>query len=431
MGSVTAQRVLDALPTDVPRLTGAACEAWSVGGEPPQAVVEPRDAAEAALVLASLAASPVRVACVGAGHHLAASLHAAPVDLIVSARRLAGITHYEPADLTFTAGAGTARADLDAATAPHRQMLALDPPGASRATLGALAATALAGPLVTSYGRTRDLLLGATLVTGDGRVLRLGGRVVKNVAGFDLLKLAVGGRGRLGLLTDISARLHPRPVADELRVFAGDAREVTVLARALATAPVVPTALEVRPASSLPGGGAGWCVLLRMAGGAEATEAALAILAARAGDPQPVRALHGAEATAFADTAAERPVPGLSLRATLPPAALDVLLGEVAALADRTGAAAGVRILPTEGLATLDLGPDAVALVEPDLPGVLATARHRLAQRGGSLTLTAAPASVVRAFPVFAPDAGRDALLARVIAGFDPGGVLAGSGGLP
>jgi glycolate oxidase FAD binding subunit len=133
----------------------------------------------------------------------------------VSTRDLAGITEYVPGDLTLTARAGTTLEEIRLATAAHDQWLALDPYGGDDGTLGATISTGSAGPLLTSFGSPRDLMLGLEFVTGDGALVRGGGRVVKNVAGFDLTRLLTGSWGTLGVITEVTLRLHARPEADE------------------------------------------------------------------------------------------------------------------------------------------------------------------------------------------------------------------------
>ena len=130
-------------------------------------------------------------------------------------RELSGITEYVPGDLTLTARAGTTLGEIRDATAAHGQWLALDPYGADEGTIGATIATASAGPLSTFFGGPRDLVLGVEFVTGDGVVARGGGRVVKNVAGFDLTRLITGSWGTLGVVTEVTLRLHARPRGDE------------------------------------------------------------------------------------------------------------------------------------------------------------------------------------------------------------------------
>ena len=120
-----------------------------------------------------------------------------------------------PGDLTLTARAGTTLAEIERATAAERQLLALDPYGTARGTIGATIATASAGPLAHAFGTPRDLVLGLEFVTGDGAVIRAGGRVVKNVAGFDLTRLLTGAWGTLGVITEVSVRLRALPEMEE------------------------------------------------------------------------------------------------------------------------------------------------------------------------------------------------------------------------
>ena len=159
---------------------------------------------------------------------------------------LSGIIEYEPGDLTITARAATSLADLAHATAAEGQWLPLDPAGPLEGTLGATMATASAGPLAAAYGTVRDQALGCEIVTGRGDIVRAGGRVVKNVAGYDLTRLMTGAWGSLGAITEVTMRLRARPESDETVALALDdpARLGTAL-RWLRTSPFTPFAAEV------------------------------------------------------------------------------------------------------------------------------------------------------------------------------------------
>jgi FAD/FMN-containing dehydrogenase len=132
-------------------------------------------------------------------------------DLVLSTRRLNRILEHEPGDLTAIVEAGLRLSELQAALEPHGQMLALDPPGDP--TIGACLAGDLSGPRRHRYGAMRDLVIGVTVVLADGTIASSGGKVVKNVAGYDLGKLFSGSRGRLGLIARVALRLHPRPAS--------------------------------------------------------------------------------------------------------------------------------------------------------------------------------------------------------------------------
>src|SRR5688572_27812167 len=151
---------------------------------------------------------PLRIR--GAGSWLDAGRPTRSADtLSLAAHR--GIVEYVPGDLTLTARAGTPLGDIVAATREHGQWLPLDPWGGDDGTLGATVSTGTAGPHALAMGMPRDVVLGMEFVTGTGAVIRSGGRVVKNVAGFDLTRLLVGSWGTLGVITEVTVRLRARP----------------------------------------------------------------------------------------------------------------------------------------------------------------------------------------------------------------------------
>lgn len=161
---------------------------------------------------ASQQRTPLRI--VGRGGWLHAG-NAVPASRSLDLSGLRGIVEYVPGDLTLTALAGTTLSEIADATAAHGQWLPLDPFGDSQGTLGATLATASAGPLGGSIGLPRDVTVGVSFVTGTGDIARGGGRVVKNVAGFDLVRLTIGAWGTLGVITGATVRLRARPEIDE------------------------------------------------------------------------------------------------------------------------------------------------------------------------------------------------------------------------
>ena len=158
-----------------------------------------------------------------------------------------GVVSYVPGDLTLTVRGGTTLAEVERITGEHDQWLPLDPYGSDDGTIGATIATASAGPLATGFGLPRDLLLGLEFVNGRGEIVRAGGKVVKNVAGFDLSRLLTGSWGTLGVITEVTVRLYARPKVD--RTFAVSLgrgqKSTTELLRAMAASPLAPFALEI------------------------------------------------------------------------------------------------------------------------------------------------------------------------------------------
>jgi glycolate dehydrogenase FAD-binding subunit len=162
----------------------------------------------------------------------------------LSTARLDRILEHEPGDLTCIVEAGVRLSALAAHLAPHGQMLALDPPGDP--TVGACLAADLSGPRRHRYGTMRDLVIGVTVVLADGTVASSGGKVVKNVAGYDLGKLFCGSRGRLGLIARLALRLHPRPpVSRSLVVPVGESRDAERLWQIVHRSQLVPSAADL------------------------------------------------------------------------------------------------------------------------------------------------------------------------------------------
>jgi glycolate oxidase FAD binding subunit len=183
---------------------------------------------------------------------------------------VSGIVEYVPGDLTLTARAGTSLAEIEAATLAHHQWLPLDPFGDPRGSLGGTLATASAGPAAGSVGRPRDVAVGLTFVTGDAQVVHAGGRVVKNVAGFDLVRLTIGAWGTLGVIVDATVRLRAIPDADETvsLTLPEEPMALAAFLAALRQAPVDPLCAELlsdRLAARL-ALGTGAVVLIRLTG---------------------------------------------------------------------------------------------------------------------------------------------------------------------
>jgi glycolate oxidase FAD binding subunit len=145
---------------------------------------------------------------------------------ILDTRAWRGIVEYEPSELVVTARCGTPLAELEAVLAEQRQMLAFEPPHfGPGATVGGMVASGLSGPRRQGAGALRDFVLGADLVDGHGQLLRFGGKVMKNVAGYDVSRLLAGSLGTLGLLASVSLKVLPRPVREATLLFELDQQQ--------------------------------------------------------------------------------------------------------------------------------------------------------------------------------------------------------------
>ena len=208
----------------------------------------------------------------------------------LSLRDDTGVVSYVPGDLTLTVRAGTSLGEIQRVTLEHDQWLPLDPYGSSDGTIGATIATASAGPLAASFGLPRDLVLGLEFVNGRGEVIRGGGKVVKNVAGFDLSRLLTGSWGTLGVITEVTLRLYARPRADRTFVVALRGDQATALAQAAYTS-LSPFALQFIGVSAARAMGLGeHPVCLIRLGGNDAVVAEQLIALSRIARPEEVEA---------------------------------------------------------------------------------------------------------------------------------------------
>jgi glycolate oxidase FAD binding subunit len=183
----------------------------AVAGVPPSFVASPASTDEASALLRAAAEYGLSVVPRGAGTGLGWSQPPSSADLVVDVRRMDRVLEHAAGDLVARVQAGATMGYLASVLASAGQQLAVDAP--ADATVGGVVATGTAGPRRFRYGAPRDLLIGITVVRADGVIAHAGGKVVKNVAGYDLGKLFSGSQGTLGLITEATFRLHPRPAA--------------------------------------------------------------------------------------------------------------------------------------------------------------------------------------------------------------------------
>ncbi len=166
-------------------------------------------------------------------------------DFYLSTRHLNQIVDHAVGDLTVTVQAGITLAQLQEKLRQSNQFLPLDPADPETATLGGIVATADAGSWRERYGGVRDLLIGISFVRADGEIAKAGGRVVKNVAGYDLMKLLTGSYGTLGLITQLTFRTYPLPPASATLVLTGDTDAITQVAQTLRNSTLTPTRADL------------------------------------------------------------------------------------------------------------------------------------------------------------------------------------------
>jgi len=199
--------------------TSATVAEYAIDGVIPAMVALPADEEQLTAVLRLAAEYRATVFPRGGGSHTFLGHTPDHVDVVLSVQRLQRQLAYEPADLTATVQAGVRFAELQHTLRGSGQFLALDPPVTPATTVGGIVATNVSGPRRLLYGTVRDVLLGITVMSSDGRRTRAGGRVVKNVTGYDLNKLYIGSLGTLAIITELTCKLHPLPPGESTLGF--------------------------------------------------------------------------------------------------------------------------------------------------------------------------------------------------------------------
>jgi len=385
---------------------------------PPTATLLPSDEAELAAAVADAVAARTPLAVVGGGTHAG---YGRPMQTAqtLSTTALSGVTLYEPAELVLSAKAGTPLAEIAALLAQNRQRLAFEPPDLRRfygaegePTVGALAAVNLAGPRRIQVGAVRDSLIGVRAATGRGEIVKSGGRVMKNVTGYDLVKFLAGSFGTLGVFSEVTFKVLPEPETEATLVIAGldDERAVAALSAALGSP------FSVTGAAHIPGAPAR--TLIRL----EGFDASVADRAQRLAK---LLAPFGAAEILSADASASVWVSVRDLDAIGAPAGAPVWRVSVKptagpAVVVAASAAFDAHILYDWGGGLVWIaggeGPDAGA-------AVIRAAIH--ANGGGHATLVRAPDSIRLSVDVFEPPSEPILTLTRKLKqSFDPAGIL-------
>ena len=377
----------------------------------------PGDEQELAAAVADAAAHKKPLAIVGGGTRtrLGRPMQTAAT---LSTAGLGGVTLYEPAELVLSARAGTPLAEVEVLLAESRQRLAFEPidhrhifASSGEPTIGAVAAANLSGPRRIQAGAARDSLIGVRAVTGRGDVVKSGGRVMKNVTGYDLVKFLAGSFGTLAVLSEVTFKVLPAPESEATLVFAGfdDARAVAALSAALGSP------FSVAGAAHIPGELAQTCLR---------TEGFAASVADRATRLRDLLAAFGSADILDATASAElwksiRDLDALAAPPDVPVWRVSVRPSDGPAVAEAARRAFPVRILYDWGGGLVWIaggeGPDAGAAI----------IREAVRAVGGHATLLRAPDDVRLAVDVFEPLAEPVmALTRRLKASFDPDGVL-------
>jgi glycolate oxidase subunit GlcD len=345
-------------------------------------------------------------------------------DLIVSTRRMTRLIHHEPADLVATAEAGLTLAAFQKQLAQAGQWLPIDPPDDGRATLGGVVATGLGGPHSFGFGRPRSFVIGMKLVLADGRAIKAGGRVVKNVAGYDLCKLFTGSFGTLGLITEVTFKLRPLP-AESRTVLAAGSLPSLIEAGRKASSRLSPVAVELlsrRLARDLQIIKGSECALLmRFVGSSRSviTQTAQALKLLRDDGNRCETLEADAQAWSKLSAAPLESSAELKWRAALRPSDLAAFLGDLTELEKDEASHPGLRWHAGMGDGRLR----AIArtpVYHREAVRALTGLREKVERLGGSLVVESAPDEIRNEFDAWGDFGSAAELMKRVKAQLDP-----------
>src|SRR5829696_1617144 len=387
----------------------------AIEGVEPSLIVEPGTIGETSKVMKLASREGLAVSTRGGGTKMGLGNPPRRMDLILSTLRMDEIIEHVPGDQIVRAQAGVKLEDLQESLAGSDQLLGIDPPEEG-ATVGGVVAANSSGPRRIRYGTVRDLIIGIKVVLADGTVAKAGGKVVKNVAGYDLSKLFTGSLGTLGVIAEANFRLHPiRESARTVFVEVDDHSQIPDVAQALthsSASQFVLDALEMRWEGD---SGVIAALFEGIEPAVEAQSSAAAELLRSYGE---VNVLTRDEGDEFWDSFARRPwaTGVVALKIGAPPADLTAVLDSVLGAAERAGVEARLSGHAGTGVTFAGLSGGDDGLVD-----VVEEVREIRVRRGGSVVVQEAPLSVKARLDVWGPTGDYLGLTRRVKEKFDPG----------
>jgi len=386
-----------------------ATAADAIDGIVPQMVAEPGTGEDLARALRWAHNAGLKVAPRGHGTKLGWGNPASSCDLVLSTARLNRVLEHAWADMTVIVEAGCTVADLQKTLSEHKQQLALDPLWPERATIGGILSTNDSGTLRVRYGSLRDLIIGITVALPDGTVAKSGGKVVKNVAGYDLMKLFTGALGTLGVIVQAIFRLHPLPRESRSLSFSGTPESLNQLMLATMASKLTFTGLQLRAQHGHAqldvrfDGTAAGCEahlkqMVQIAGSVAASEAAPTVWKSH----QAIWDSEGALVAKFS--------------------VLPSQLAEACAAVER---AAGAQKLAWKVVAqSVGAGYARLEGSEPALRTALLAMRNDFAKMGVTLVVLGCPLAVKQGLDVWGPVPDTQPVMVRIKQRFDPDGTL-------
>lgn len=398
----------------------ATLQAHAVDGVVPRAVCSPQTAEQIAGVLRICREAGAAVTPWGGGTMMSLGNLPRRVDVVVRTAPLASLGEHDSANLTATMGAGMTLTALQGRLAERGQFLPFDPPRPEQATVGGVVAAAANGPRRMSYGGVRDLVIGMKMVLAGGEQIKAGGKVVKNVAGYDMCKLFTGSLGTLGIITEVTCKVMPLPERVLTAAARGDLAAAFGLVDALFASVLQPSAITVlspQAAERMAPGGAGAVAAVAVEGFTEAVDRhvrEISGLARAAG--LSFELLSGPDHEGLWGAIRDFPLPRPGeavVRLTVPAGSVAASVEEMLRdpIADRFVAHAGT-------------GTVWAAVDGPRAPEAFARLAGIGAGHRGHAVLTGAPAEVKRGLDVWGPAPPALSIMTEIKRRFDPQGVL-------
>ncbi len=405
---------------------GADFARFAIDGMRPERVVRPTSIPQVCRVMESASARGLAVVPAGFGAHL--GLGAAPgrpfLALVLGS--LNELVEHQPANMTLTAQAGMSLPQVQAVAARASQWLPVDPPFPAETSVGGLISANLSGPSRFSQGTVRDLLIGITVVRGDGSLVKSGGRVVKNVAGYDMGKLYCGSLGTLGVIVEATFKLRTIPRARAvMRMTCPDMARVEALLERVLTAPLEPLFIEL--VARVPAAGSGYVVAVGFGGAPEDVADQGATLTSLVAAEDRLEELAGEEASVFLEELRDSRVLGegsLRLKASLLPARLSAFMAALEKESQTGELTMAVQAHAGNGIIQVRV----VRVDGPDPRGSMLGAVERLRTEavslGGTLVVEQAAAELKPDLDLWGGSIEGLALMKRIKQTLDPGGIL-------
>jgi glycolate oxidase FAD binding subunit len=410
-------------------LSGIELSPYVIEGRTPDAAVFPGSVDEVRGVVSLAAQSGTPLIPWGGGTAATVGTPSATMGIVLGLGRLDRFVEHEPGDLTATVQAGMTVSRLQAALRERGQWLSLDPPDADRATVGGVVAANASGPRRHLYGTARDQIIGVTVITADGALVRGGGKVVKNVAGYDLPKLFVGSYGTLGIIVELTVRLRPVPEVERwVSVRFDRLKDAGAAVRAIMGSDLIPIAVELLDgdASRVLAPDGAPTLVVGFDGIAEQVSwqcAELAGVTSPLGGHGVVPLHGGVPPGGFAARASMGAVAAV-VRFSVLPTVVTELMEQGAGVARQRGLRTGWTSHAGVGVVTAALGSPSD---RPDLKAVasvLADWRALARSGGGHATLEWAPLAVKSEVPVWDDLGAASRLMQRIKAQLDPANLL-------